>query len=364
MEDLIKKLEPLDKQDNDLSKPPATALPLNPVGVVASKPTTGLDANIDWKSEGETSKELLDAKHILQPYKYTSSLPSKKILSIFVDALNVWFYLPDATVTQVKNIGHLLHTACIMLDDIEDSSPLRRGRDAAHVVCGQAQTINSANYLIIWAIDETRKLGIASCLDDFLREMRNSLIGQSYEFHWRDNGICPSRGEYMEMVEKKTGSLFRFIAKLLTTLDPQNRNLNFNDLSSMLGQYFQIRDDYKNLTDTTYTETKGFCEDLDERKFSYLIQHAWNLPFPSSIRLQELFKKKERNDKDNGMTRGDKEEILAILRKLGSFQEAEEKMGDLLEGIICEVKKVEEATGRENKGLRGLLEKLAGKTLG
>ncbi|KAK6527646.1 hypothetical protein TWF694_004628 [Orbilia ellipsospora] len=355
MESRVEESSPLDPA-NRPSNPPLMTPPAGLERLEPQEPTT---AKLDWTCETEATDALLGAKHVLAPYKYISSLPSKKILSIFVDALNIWFDIPDVTTTQVKNIGHLLHTACLMLDDVEDSSPLRRGQDAAHVVYGQAQAINSANYLIIWAIDETRKLGNTSCLDDFLREMRNSLIGQSYEFHWRENGICPSEAEYLEMVEKKTGSLFRFVAKLLTTLGPQNRDLNLDNLSSMLGQYFQIRDDYKNLTDTTYTDKKGFCEDLDERKFSYLIQHAWNLQSPSGARFQELFKNTEGNNKDQSMSRESKEEILEILRNMGSFKKAEEKMRELLEGIIAEVGRIEEACGKENKGLRRLLEKLA-----
>jgi geranylgeranyl pyrophosphate synthase len=88
------------------------------------------------------------------------------------------------------------------LDDIEDSSPLRRGMPATHKVFGQAQTINSANYLIIRVLDEVRQLNGIRCMDAFIEEMQNLFIGQSFDLYWTRNGVCPSEAEYLEMINK------------------------------------------------------------------------------------------------------------------------------------------------------------------
>lgn len=40
------------------------------------------------------------------------------------------------------------------------------------------------------------------------------------------------------------------------------------------GLYFQIRDDYCNLSLKEYSENKSFCEDLTEGKFSFPMIHA------------------------------------------------------------------------------------------
>ena len=45
-------------------------------------------------------------------------------------------------------------------------------------------------------------------------------------------------------------------------------------ISMFLGLYFQIRDDYCNLSLKEYSENKSFCEDLTEGKFSFPIIHA------------------------------------------------------------------------------------------
>ncbi len=51
-----------------------------------------------------------------------------------------------------------------------------------------------------------------------------------------------------------------------------NKMLNFIEI--ILGLYFQIRDDYCNLSLKEYSENKSFCEDLTEGKFSFPIIHA------------------------------------------------------------------------------------------
>ena len=49
---------------------------------------------------------------------------------------------------------------------------------------------------------------------------------------------------------------------------------NYEELTSLLGLYFQIRDDYANLCLDEYAVNKSFAEDLTEGKFSFPIVHA------------------------------------------------------------------------------------------
>ena len=49
---------------------------------------------------------------------------------------------------------------------------------------------------------------------------------------------------------------------------------NYEELTSLLGLYFQIRDDYANLCLEDYSVNKSFAEDLTEGKLSFPIIHA------------------------------------------------------------------------------------------
>ncbi|KAK6515722.1 hypothetical protein TWF281_004313 [Arthrobotrys megalospora] len=304
------------------SPPPTEGLPTEDERLVSQK--------LEHIDCGD-SKAGLGDQILLEPYNYLTSMPSKGVREAFVDALDLWFQVPRDLLNEIKSIGTILHTASIMLDDMEDNSPLRRGQDAAHIVYGQAQTMNSANYLIVWAMNQVQKLGNPLCWGIFFEEIRNSLIGQSYEMRWRDNMECPTEEQYIDMVEK-------------------------NHLSYMIGQYFQIRDDLMNLTDTTYTDQKGFCEDLDEGKFSYLIVHAWHNTTPAdNRRLKEIF---ETRSKTNSMTRENKEEVLGILRNAGSFDYISRKMELLHQDIQREIDFVDKCTGKRNWSLRYIIYKL------
>lgn len=121
------------------------------------------------------------------------------------------------------------------------------------------------------------------------------------EIYWRDNFLCPEESEYKLMTIRKTGGLFMLAIRLMLLfsdnkkdftrltallgeraffmrnkflLDIKVSHFNVNCFSALSGLYFQIRDDYCNLSLKEYSENKSFCEDLTEGKFSFPIIHA------------------------------------------------------------------------------------------
>ncbi|GFF26184.1 fusicoccadiene synthase [Aspergillus lentulus] len=298
----------------------------------------------------------LGDEHLLAPAEYISSLPSKGVREAFVDALNVWVMLPDRTVAQLKSIAQTLHNASLMLDDIEDSSPLRRGRPATHTVFGVGQTTNSANFLLIQAADQVRQLGDSRCMDIFMEEMRLLFRGQSFDLYWTRQGECPSEEEYLVMIRNKTGGLFRLIARLMAQKDPfQNHSLHtsLESLAGQLGEYFQIRDDYKNLTEE-YTGQKGFCEDLDEGKFSFPLIHAL-FSRPKNLQLRGIL---QQSRISGGLDISLKECALHHIREAGSMEYTEKTLSVLMDRIDDSLRSLERQNGRLNWILRLLLHRL------
>ena len=96
--------------------------------------------------------------------------------------------------------------------------------------------------------------------------------GQGMEIFWRDNFQCPEVAEYKLMTIRKTGGLFMLAIRLMLLFSDNKKD--FTKLTAILGLYFQIRDDYCNLSLKEYSENKSFCEDLTEGKFSFPIIHA------------------------------------------------------------------------------------------
>ncbi|KAF7586323.1 hypothetical protein BBP40_009070 [Aspergillus hancockii] len=301
-------------------------------------------------------REPLGTEHLIGPAEYIRSLPSKGVREAFVDALNVWMVLPDHVVNRVKGIAETLHNASLMLDDIEDSSPLRRGQPAAHSIFGPGQTINSANFLLVQAMDQVRQLDNPQCMAVFVEEMRNLFIGQSFDLYWTRQGECPSQDEYLEMISQKTGGLFRLLARLMaqkTSAQHLRGNISLDTLVSYLGQHFQIRDDYKNLTED-YTRQKGFCEDLDEGKFSFPLVHALTTQ-PKNFRLRGILVESRQSE---GISLSLKKCILDQLKEAGSMEYTCSVLGKLMKDIMDEIETIEQKTGCSNWVLRFLVNRL------
>lgn len=74
------------------------------------------------------------------------------------------------------------------LDDIEDDSTLRRGSPAVHVIYGTAQSINSANYMMVMALSELQKLRSPKATAIF--------IGKSYLPHYIP--VCEKRFNFRD----------------------------------------------------------------------------------------------------------------------------------------------------------------------
>ena len=151
--------------------------------------------------------------------------------------------------------------------------------------------------LRIYTCDKTIELGHPECVRIYTEQMLELHRGQGKELHWREAGSCPTEKEYRLMVVQKTGGLFTLAIRLMHLFrqDDEKRGQVWKNnggvvpnerkkveegiqeyigLANLLGEYFQIRDDYANLCLEEYTSNKTFAEDLAEGKFNYPIVHA------------------------------------------------------------------------------------------
>nr|UXN86878.1 Bifunctional terpene synthase [Didymosphaeria variabile] len=290
---------------------------------------------------------------ISSPSSYINALPSKNIRDKAADALNVWLNVPQADLSHIKRIVNMLHNASLMLDDMEDGSTLRRGSPAAHTIFGIAQTMNSAGWQVVEATREIQKLNDDSSIEMCMEELSNMYIGQGHDIFWATNVVCPSLDEYLKMVDYKTGGLFRILTRLMLAKSPTPPWSDLTAIASLMGRYFQVRDDYMNLSSADYTKKKGFCEDLDEGKFSLLMIHTMQAaPEVDRMLLQNLLAQRRAAGK---MSMAQKHLILEIMKKTGSM----EYVAKVLEALLAEVRKmvddVDKECGIENEMMRSLL---------
>lgn len=211
---------------------------------------------------GNVTKARADSNydHILRvPMLYYLSMPAKEVrTAICMELGKLTNQDPSITIDLVNRI----HNASLLHDDIEDKSIIRRGMPCAHLMYGVARVLNSGTFEMVSVIHDAFKYNteygfiVAETIENLHR-------GQNADIYWTEMNVVPTLEEYLEMIRGKTGALFIMCARLMIS-DP-----SIVDYCDQLGRYFQLRDDYCNLTSIDYWQKKGFCEDFDEGKYGY-----------------------------------------------------------------------------------------------
>lgn len=302
------------------------------------------DLNFSWAEEEE--------KVILAPYDYVASNSGKEFRTLILNAFNIWFGVPPASLTIICDVVRMLHTSSLLIDDIQDNSLLRRGRPVAHSIYGIAQTINTGNYVYFLAARQLNKLRNAeAALDVFMAEMLNLHRGQGQELYWRDTLKCPTEDEYFKMVSNKTGGLFRMAVKLMQAESPAGeRAIDCDKLVQLLGLVYQIVDDYKNLTAIEYTTSKGFCDDLTEGKFSFPVVHSIQSN-PADRRLFQILAQKTTDIEV-------KKYAVSYMESTGSLHYTKQVVGVLIRRARDELCIIDEGR-KKNHELHALLDRMA-----
>ncbi|KAK0169083.1 hypothetical protein PV327_002829 [Microctonus hyperodae] len=277
-----------------------------------------MDSKINNVPYSETGDKEQDEK-LLQPFTYILQVPGKQIRVKLALAMNYWLKIPSEKIQAVGDITQMLHNASLLLDDIQDNSILRRGIPVAHSIFGVASTINAANYVLFIALERVLALNHPEATQVYTEQLLELHRGQGTEIYWRDNFVCPSESEYRHMTMKKTGGLFNLAVRLMQLFSECKED--FSLLTGILGLYFQIRDDYCNLSMKEYTENKSFCEDLSEGKFSFPIIHAIQ-SHPEDNQVMNILRKRT-NDIEL------KKYCVTLLEKFGSFAYTRTVLEDL-----------------------------------
>lgn len=286
-------------------------------------------------------------KVLMGPFDYMFAHPGKDFRTLMVNSFNAWLEVPQESLDVITKVVGMLHTASLLVDDVEDNSLLRRGLPVAHSIFGTAQTLNSANYVYFCALQELQKLKNPKAINVYMEELLNLHRGQGMDLFWRDTLTCPTEDEYLEMVSNKTGGLFRLAIKLMQA--ESGTLIDCVPLVNLLGIIFQIQDDYRNLSSPEYGQNKGLCEDLTEGKFSFLIIHSIRSN-PSNLQLLNILKQKTTDDEV-------KRYAVKYMESTGSFEYTEKVVSILVERARKIADEMDDGRGKST-GVHKILDKL------
>ena len=181
-------------------------------------------------------------------------------------------------------IPEVIHNGTLIVDDLEDSSELRRGKPCTYRIFGVDLAVNAGNamyYLPLLPLIENKGLLPAETLRDiyevYVEEMINLSMGQAMDITWH-RGIANaddlSEKDYLQMCAYKTGTLARMSAKISAVLAGAGKDLvdKLGNFAGSIGIAFQMQDDLLDLTGREFAEKKGGVgQDITEGKRTLMV---------------------------------------------------------------------------------------------
>ena len=249
-------------------------------------------------------------------------------------------------------IPEVVHNGTLMVDDIEDSAELRRGKPCTHKTFGEDVAINAGNamyYLPLKALSEHKELDKAvleHVYRIYVEEMINLSLGQAMDIWWhKGNTEGLSEDKYLQMCAFKTGTLARMAARMATAFAGGTKEQEdaLGTLAERIGVGFQIQDDVLDITLKDRDDFgKSFGNDIKEGKRTLMVVHAMqNAPKKDANRLREIL---DRHTSDRKLA----EEAIVILEKSGSIEYAKVRAKELIENAWNDVAEVlPEGSGKD-----------------
>lgn len=163
----------------------------------------------------------------------------------------------------------ILHAGSLIVDDIEDGSPQRRGAPSLHVRYGLSLALNAGNWLYFWAVSLVERLGVGPNVELALHRTIARCLAECHRGQALDLSLRMSQLTQNEVPEAvatttllKTGRLMELsatVGALVSGATPE-RVLAIARFGSELGTVLQMLDDVGGLYGTRRGH-KGY-EDL------------------------------------------------------------------------------------------------------
>ena len=160
-----------------------------------------------------------------------------------------------------------IHTATLLHDDVVDESSLRRGRQTANALFGNAASVLVGDFLYSRAFQmmvEANRLRVLAVLAEATNVIAEGEVLQLINMHDADLSVA----DYLQVIRFKTAKLFEASAQLGAVLAdaPAHLELACAEYGRALGTAFQLIDDLLDYEGNTLALGKNVGDDLREGK--------------------------------------------------------------------------------------------------
>ena len=214
---------------------------------------------------------------------------------------------------ELAAIVEFIHTATLLHDDVVDESSLRRGRETANALFGNAASVLVGDFLYSRSFQMMVGIGrmrVLEVLADATNVISEGEVLQLMNMHDADLAV----EDYLRVIRYKTAKLFEASARLGAVIADAPREVEdaCADYGRALGTAFQLVDDLLDYEGDSHTLGKNVGDDLREGKPTLPLLHAMATGTPEESALIR-----------HAIEHGEVErlpEIVAIVRRTGAIE--------------------------------------------
>ncbi|MHA1212693.1 MAG: polyprenyl synthetase family protein [Candidatus Heimdallarchaeota archaeon] len=223
--------------------------------------------------------------------------------------------LQEEAMTRSNNFAisiELLHNMTLIHDDLIDAAPIRRGKDAFHIIHGADRALHDGDVLHAYALTLLKDdhAGLKLVLD-YAYQVG---LGNAIELEDRlDQNFVFDIDHIIKIMEYKTAVVFAGCVRLgclaANREDLFNEKLNKSIIAA--GIAFQIQDDYLDILGNPEEFGKMQYWDIQESKRNLFLYFALKTDF--APRIKEIYNK--------GIGEKDQDDIKTVLESFRSIQD-------------------------------------------
>ncbi len=211
-----------------------------------------------------------------------------------------------------------IHTATLLHDDVVDSSQLRRGKVAAHLIWGAPSSVLVGDFLFARAFELMVETGSLRALDILSKASAIITQGEVMQLT-KAFDLNLSQADYIEIISAKTAALFSAASEAgaVAANAPEARIKALHDYGLNLGLAFQIQDDVLDYQGSADALGKNAGDDFAEGKSTLPLILAMRATRATDMAFWErTIGKREQKA-------GDFEHAQALMRTSGALDQAQ-----------------------------------------
>ena len=226
----------------------------------------------------------------------------------------------DDEAVRLAAVVEMIHTATLVHDDVIDVAETRRGKPSANVIWGNHTCVLAGDWLYMQAFQVALRLRNFQVLDILIALTQLMVEGELHQLETIGK-IEVTEADYLELVHRKTASLFSACARLgaLAAGGGDAVESRVADYAWNLGMAFQLVDDVLDFTSREAVLGKPVGNDLREGKITLPLIYA----LEDANRDER--RKVERVLKDGSYDRVSLREVLDVIQNHNGIDRARQR---------------------------------------